>query len=72
MKNVSQNGGIYVIVKDNNVDKALKQFKRKVKDSGLMIEIRDRQYFTKPSILKREKNKRSLSRIRNINNNNNN
>jgi len=67
----SQNVGLFVAVKDNNIDKALKQFKRKIKDSGLMLEIHSRQYFTKPSILKREKRKKSLARIRNITSKNN-
>ena len=32
----------YVKVKDNAIDKALSQFKRKVKNSGLLKELRDR------------------------------
>jgi len=49
---------IKVVVKNNNVEKALSIFKRKVKDSNLMYELREREYYKKPSVLKKEiKNK---------------
>lgn len=48
--------------RDKAIDKALKKFKRKIKDSGLMVEIQDRQFFSKPSKLKREKRIKSLLR----------
>ena len=37
------------------VEKALRQLKRQLKDSELFQEIRDRRYFKKPSLAKREK-----------------
>ena len=49
---------VKVVVKHNNIEKALGIFKRKVKDSGLMSELREREYYKKPSALKKEmKNK---------------
>ena len=49
---------INVVVKNNNVEKALSIFKRKVKDSNLMYELREREYYKKPSEIKKEiKNK---------------
>jgi small subunit ribosomal protein S21 len=49
---------IKVVVKNNNVEKALSIFKRKVKDSNLMYELREREYYKKPSEIKNEiKNK---------------
>ena len=45
---------IKVVVKDNNVEKALSIFKRKVKDSNLMFELREREYYKKPSEIKKE------------------
>ena len=49
---------IKVVVKDNNIEKALGIFKRKVKDSNLMYELREREYYKKPSEIKKEiKNK---------------
>ena len=49
---------IKVVVKNNNYEKALSIFKRKVKDSNLMFELREREYYKKPSAIKKEiKNK---------------
>ena len=49
---------IKVVVKNNNYEKALSIFKRKVKDSGMMYELREREYYKKPSMVKKEvKNK---------------
>ena len=38
-----------------NIERALKKFKRKYERTGVLKELRARQYFTKPSIAKREK-----------------
>ena len=49
---------IKVVVKHNNVEKAISIFKRKIKDSNLMYELREREYYKKPSEIKKEiKNK---------------
>ena len=56
--------GLYVEVKNNNIEGALKKFKRKVKDSGLMVELRDRQYYEKPSEKRRREKNLSKSRQR--------
>lgn len=74
MKTVDKKG-IYVNVNSadkNVVDKALKKFKKKIKDSGLMIEIKNKEFYEKPSKRKREAYKKSLIRqqIKNKNNNN--
>ncbi len=46
---------IIVPVKEGeNIERALKRFKRKFDRTGAMREIRSRQSFTKPSVLKRE------------------
>lgn len=45
--------GKKVIVHDNQVEKALRKFKKKVADSGLLQEVRDRQEFVKPTIKKK-------------------
>ena len=49
---------IKVVVRNNNIEKALGIFKRKIKDSNLMFELREREFYKKPSVLKKEiKNK---------------
>jgi small subunit ribosomal protein S21 len=42
--------GKRVIVKDGNVEKALRKFKKKVSESGLLQELQSRQTYTKPSV----------------------
>ena len=46
--------GIRVDVRNNNVEWALKKMKRMVKDSGMMLELKRRTYYKKPSEEKRE------------------
>ena len=50
-----QLNGLRVEVKNNNVEFALKKFKRMVKDSGQMLELKKRSYYKKKSAEKREK-----------------
>ena len=46
---------IVVPVKEGeNIERALKKFKRKYERTGVLKELRRRQYFTKPSIAKRD------------------
>lgn len=45
--------GRKVIVKDGNVEKALKKFKKKVQESGLLLELQNRERYTKPSVKKK-------------------
>jgi len=42
--------GRRVIVTDGNVEKALRKFKKKIADTDLLQEVRDRQQFVKPTI----------------------
>ena len=44
---------VSVKVKNGNIQKALSKFKRKVKDSEHLYELKDRKQYTKPSVLKR-------------------
>ena len=47
---------IVVPVKEGeNIEKALKKFKRKFEKTGVVKELRRRQQFDKPSVVKREK-----------------
>lgn len=45
--------GKKVFVKDGNVEKALRKFKKKVSESGLLLELQQRETFTKPSVQKK-------------------
>ena len=55
--------GLSVTVYNNNIEGALKILKRKVKNSDLMLEVKKRTYYEKPSKIKREK--RNLAALRN-------
>ena len=47
---------IIVQVKEGeNIEKALKKFKRKFEKTGIVRELRSRQAFQKPSVTKRKK-----------------
>ena len=49
--------GYTIEVRNNNVEKALRVLKKKLLKDGVMKELRDRQYYQKPSFKKREKKK---------------
>ena len=59
--------GLRVDVRNNNVEWALKKMKRMVKDSGMMLELKKRSYYKKPSAEKREK--KNKAKLRNKYNN---
>ena len=48
--------------KGQSVEKAISIFKKKVKQSGLMLELRERSFYTKKSDLLREKKKKAILR----------
>ena len=54
--------GLQVKVFNNNVEGALKKFKRIVKDSEMMLELKKRSFYKKKSEIKREK--RNLAKLR--------
>lgn len=48
--------GLSVEVRNNDVNQALRKFKKKVQEDGILQELREREHFVKPS-LKRKKAK---------------
>jgi small subunit ribosomal protein S21 len=48
--------GLQVEVRNNDVNYALRKFKKKVQEDGILQEVRNREFFEKPSI-KRKKAK---------------
>ncbi|SVE01909.1 uncharacterized protein METZ01_LOCUS454763 [marine metagenome] len=55
---------IEVKVRDNNVVKAMRILKKKLEKDGLMQEIRQRQYYEKPSEKKLREKKQNIARCR--------
>ena len=56
--------GKTVIVNDGNVEKALRKFKKKVQDSGLLQELRDRETYEKPTTARKRKKSAARNRWR--------
>jgi small subunit ribosomal protein S21 len=56
--------GNSVLVKDGNVEKALRKFKKKVQESGLLDELRDRQTYEKPTTERKRKKGAAKARWR--------
>ncbi len=48
--------------KGQSVEKAISIFKKKVKKSGLMLELRKRSFYVKPSAIKREEKNKAILR----------
>ena len=55
---------IHVKVYNNNVEKALSKFKKEVKETKLMLELREREFYTKPSDKRKEKRAKARLRIK--------
>ena len=51
-------------VRNNNVEKALRVMKKKMKKEGIFQELKDRQYYQKPSFKRREAKKRRYINIK--------
>jgi len=51
-----------VIVKDGNVERALRKFKKKIQEQGLLIELKERETYEKPTT--RRKRKKSAAKNR--------
>jgi len=42
-----------IVGPDGNVERALRKFKKKIMETGILQEVRDRQEFTKPTTAKK-------------------
>jgi small subunit ribosomal protein S21 len=56
--------GKVVAVKDGNVEKALRKFKKKVQESGLLEELRARETYEKPTTERKRKKGAAKARWR--------
>tara|TARA_R100001460_G_scaffold39320_1_gene74122 strand:+ start:1493 stop:1735 length:243 start_codon:yes stop_codon:yes gene_type:complete len=52
-----------VKVRNNNVEKAIRQLKKKVMKEGILKEVKMRQYYEKPTLKRQRKEKENLKRI---------
>jgi len=51
-------------VQDGQVEKAMRKFKKKIQNSGLLQELRDRETYTKPTTRRKIKTGQARSRWR--------
>jgi ribosomal protein S21 len=57
--------GLHVFVgPDGNAEKALRKFKKKVMESGLLQELRDREFYTKPTTARKKAKSAAKNRWR--------
>jgi len=61
-KNFHKNKGLTVEVRDDNINAALRKFKRKVDDSGRLIDVITRTAYEKPT--EERKRKKGAARAR--------
>ena len=51
---------ITVTVRNGNLEQAMRVLKRKVQKEGIVKEVRDRQFYKKPSEVRQEKKKEAI------------
>ena len=61
-KNKNQKCLPYVEVKNNQYERAISEFKKRVKNSGMLLELRNREFYEKPSVARRRKKKLAILR----------
>lgn len=54
--------GRTVYVQDDRVDQALRKFKKKIQESGLLLELRERETYVKPTTRRKVKAAQAKSR----------
>mgnify|MGYP002022696839 FL=1 len=57
---------ITVEVRKGNVEQAMRVLKRKVQKEGIVKELRERQYYEKPSAKKRRKKKENIANCKKL------
>jgi len=53
-----------VFVKDDNVERALRKFKKKINENGLLQNLRDREHYEKPTTERKRKKAAATNRWR--------
>ena len=54
--------GRSVLVQDNNVERALRKFKKKIQASGVLNDLRAREFFEKPTTKRKRKKSAAKNR----------
>jgi small subunit ribosomal protein S21 len=51
-----------VLVRDGNVEKALRKFKKKIQEQGLLVELKERETYEKPTTSRKRKKSAAKNR----------
>lgn len=54
--------GRQVVVEQGNVEKALRKFKKKIERSGILKELREREYYEKPTLVRKREKASAIAR----------
>ena len=65
-KRKKQSSILYVDATNKSYERAISEFKRKVKNSNLLRELREREFYQKPSAARREKRKQRIIKIKSL------
>ena len=63
-KRKKQSSLLYVDATNKSPERAISEFKRKVKNSNLLKELREREFYSKPSVHRRKRKKLRLAKVR--------
>ena len=65
-KRKKQSSVLFVDATNKSPERAISEFKRKVKNSNLLKELRDREFYEKPSAARRKQRKQRLIKIKSL------
>jgi len=54
--------GRSVLVQNDNVERALRKFKKKIQESNLLNDLRDREFYEKPTTVRKRKKSAAQNR----------
>ena len=65
-KKKKQSSVLYVDATNKSPERAISEFKKRVKNSNLLKELREREFYTKPSAARRKRKKLRMQKIRSL------
>jgi small subunit ribosomal protein S21 len=54
--------GNKVFVRDDNIEKAIRKFKKKVNDSGIMQTLKEKEFYQKPTTIRKRAKSAAINR----------
>lgn len=57
-------GGVSVVVRNNDIEKAIRILKKKVNQENIFKDLRKKEYYEKPSVKKRRRKAEAINRWR--------